>query len=228
MFKLTKLITFSANAGERDQQHISAALADAIRGTPDVSRGLVGSTLQGGVNCGDLLWHVQFPNEQAYRNAIFHPSWRTATDLLVDAGQIANVDSITYQQDAFDVRAPKIRNAVYRALILRLRPSIPLEKLHRFEGEMREMGRYVPAIRNWGFSRVIEGTGQRPWDYVWEQEFEDTDALTGPYMIHPYHFGWIDRWFDPESQDWILDTRLCHGFCLSAESMLTPSATAEA
>ena len=228
MFKLTKLVTFMPDAGETERQRITAALTDAVRGTPSVSRGLIRSTLPGGVNCGDLLWHVQFHDEQAYRAAIQRPAWRAAENALSDAGYVAHVDSIRYRQEAFDIREPKLQNGIYRALIVRLRPSVPLEKLRQFEREMREMGRYIPAIRNWGFSRVIDGSGARRWDYVWEQEFETADALMGPYMIHPYHFSWIDRWFDPESQDWILDTQIRHSFCTFTDSMLTPPSSTPA
>lgn len=226
MFKLTKLITLAGEAGEAERERVTAALTDAVHGIPDVSRGLVGSTLPGGVNCGDLMWHVQFRDEQAYRAAIQRPAWRAAENLLSDAGSVAHVDSVRYIKEAFDIREPKLQNGIYRALIVRLRPSVPLEKLRQFEREMREMARYVAAIRNWSFSRVIDGSGARRWDYVWEQEFENTDALMGPYMIHPCHFGWIDRWFDPESQDWIVDTQICHSFCTFTDSMLSlPSST---
>jgi len=31
--------------------------------------------------------------------------------------------------------------------------------------------------------------------------------------MYPYHWGHIDRWFNPECADWIVDTYLCHTFC---------------
>ena len=46
----------------------------------------------------------------------------------------------------------------------------------------------------------------------WEQEYADIGGLMGPYMLHPYHWAVIDRWFDPECPDWIVNTRLCHSF----------------
>jgi hypothetical protein len=32
-------------------------------------------------------------------------------------------------------------------------------------------------------------------------------------MLHPCHWGQVDRWFDPEDPDWLIDTFLCHSFC---------------
>lgn len=222
MFKLTKLITLMPDTGESERRRMAAALKGAIRTTPQVVQGLVAPTGPGCVNGGDILWHVQFRDERAYRDALLQPAWRS-TENLLDVGYVAHIDCVAYAQEAFALREPGLGDGIYRALLVRLRPGVASGKVRRFEREMREMATYVGAIRNWGFSRVIESRGARAWDYVWEQEFADAGALAGPYMNHPYHFGWIDRWFDPESQDWILDTRLCHSFCpLGGSSMLTP------
>ena len=79
---------------------------------------------------------------------------------------------------------------------------------------------YIPAIRNWQLSRAEEATGARRWTHVWEQEYADAGGLMGPYMMHPYHWARIDRWFDPECPDRIVDARLCHSFCAMKASVL--------
>jgi hypothetical protein len=227
MFKLTKLITLMRDAGEIERGHLTAALNGAIRATPQVVQGLIGPTQPGCVNGGDLIWHVQFHDERAYREAVLQPSWRSAENLL-NVDNVAHVDSIAYARESFAIRDPGITNGIYRVLLLRLRPAMASQKVRQFEREMREMAHYIAAIRNWGFSRVIVGSGLRGWDYVWEQELIDSNALAGSYMDHPYHFAWIDRWFDPESHDWLLDTQLCHSFCPLAGSVLTPPSSPQA
>lgn len=74
------------------------------------------------------------------------------------------------------------------------------------------MAKYIPAIRNWRFSNVIEAGGDLNWTHVWEQEYADIGGLMGPYMLHPFHWALIDRWFDPECPDWIVNIHLCHSF----------------
>ena len=74
------------------------------------------------------------------------------------------------------------------------------------------MGLYIPTIVNWQVSRVLEASGARPWTHVWEQEYEDISGLHGAYMLHPHHWGYIDRWYDPECTDYMIDTHLCHTF----------------
>jgi hypothetical protein len=221
MFKLTELVTFAASIKAAERSQIADSLRATIGSNPHVLRSLIEPTLQGGVNCGDLVCHTQFANEGAYRDAMRHPSWPAARDDL-QAGSPIQTERVAYAQGSSHLSNPGLANGIYRVLLVRLRPAIDPEKIQKFENEMREMAQYITAIRNWGFSRVTDGSGLRQWDYVWEQEFADASALMGPYMVHPYHFAWIDRWFDPESHDWILDTCLCHSFCAVENSILTP------
>ena len=173
-------------------------------------------------NGGDLVWHVQFLAEGAYRACIRQAEWHKV-DRALAAEPVSHVDSAAYQQGSLGVAEPDIRNGIHRTLLLAIRPAIAAEKIMQFEAEMREMARYVPAIRNWGFSSILEGSGARQWSYVWEQEFSSVSGLHGPYMMHPIHFARIDRWFDTETTDWIVETQLCHTFCAFEDSMLAPS-----
>ena len=68
----------------------------------------------------------------------------------------------------------------------------------------------------------VESGGARNWTHVWEQEYTDIGGLTGPYMLHPYHWSHIDRWYDPDCTDWIVDPHLCHTYCTFEDSMLAP------
>jgi hypothetical protein len=70
----------------------------------------------------------------------------------------------------------------------------------RFEADLLEMPAHIPQILNWRLSRALplpwNSAKCAPWTYVWEQEFESLDDLLGPYMLHPDHWAYIDRWFD--------------------------------
>lgn len=102
---------------------------------------------------------------------------------------------------------------IYRALLLSLKPGIDMALAARFEREVLAMPRHIRSIRAWRLSRVAQAHGTRPWTHLWEQRYDTLDGLVGPYMLHPYHWAWVDRWFDPESPHWIVDTHLCHSFC---------------
>ena len=221
MFKLTKLITLDPKASAADRQCLAETLRSATRSNQYVLRSRLQLTEMGVWNGGDLIWHVQLTDEAAYRAWVRQSSWHETERALADA-PVFHVDSVAYEQGSIGVAEPEISNGVHRTLLLAIRPAVAGEKIAQFEAEMREMARYIPAIRNWGFSRVLEAGGARQWSHVWEQEFRDLSGLQGPYMMHPIHFARIDRWFDTETTDWIVDTAICHTFCVFDDSMLAP------
>lgn len=87
------------------------------------------------------------------------------------------------------------------------------DRLYQFERETASLPRYVPIIRGWLLGRVKLAWGRFPWTYVWEQGFDRPDHLTRNYMMAPAHWGYVDRWFDPEHPDMLIDPALCHAFC---------------
>ena len=96
--------------------------------------------------------------------------------------------------------------------MLQVRNGVPAEEIARFEQELLGMPRYMRGIRNWRLGRVISPDTR--WTHVWQQEYTTINDLMGEYLLHPYHWGWVDRRFDPEFPDvWVVDTGLCHAFC---------------
>jgi hypothetical protein len=223
MFKVTKLITLQPEAGASDRQALVDALQSAVRASPQIARSMLQPTLPNVYNGGDYIWHMQFPDEAAYRACVEAVSWREAAGRSLASGPVAHVDSAAYESGAGAVPEPGIAGGVYRTLLLAMRPAMQPEKVAQFEVEMREMPRYVKSITNWGFSRVVEASGARQWTHVWEQDYRDIGGLMGPYMMHPHHWGFIDRWYDPEMTDWIVDRHLCHTFCAFETSVFAPS-----
>jgi len=222
MFKLTKLITLRPETSASDRQRLVDTLQSAVA-RPQVKRAMLQPTLPNVYNGGDFIWHLQFADEVAYRATIEDRGWRDTVGRALDADPVAHVDSAAYASGAGGAPEPGLKGGVYRTLLLALRPSVPAEKVAQFEVEMREMPLYVKSIRNWGFSRVVEASGARQWTHVWEQDYRDIGGLMGPYMLHPHHWGFIDRWYDPETTDWVVDRQLCHTFCAFDDSMLAPA-----
>jgi hypothetical protein len=83
------------------------------------------------------------------------------------------------------------------------------------------MPRYINAIRNWAYHRVDDEftIGPRQWTHVWEQEFQELSGLRVDYMVSPYHWGYVDPWFDPESPHRVVQPGVAHVYCPAA----TPS-----
>lgn len=45
------------------------------------------------------------------------------------------------------------------------------------------------------------------------------DDLPGEYLMHPFHWGRVDRWFDPEFPEWTVDA-ISHAFCTLTTSLI--------
>lgn len=211
MYKVTKLIEFAPGTGDDPRARLLARLAEAARAL-EVVRSVVNRSLPGNLNGGDLVWHVQYPDRAAYDRSLTGSAWRDVEGLLADAS-VAGEESVGYEAGPIGVRQPDLSGGIFRVLLLSVLDGTPQAIVERFEAELQAMPRYISSIRNWQLSRVADSSGARPWTHVWEQEYEDVSGLLGPYMRHPYHWGYIDRWFHPESPDQIVDTYLCQCFC---------------
>lgn len=211
MFNVTKLLYLRAEAGAGALEHVARQLGDALARVPRLTHFNVRPVGDYTVSGGDLACHAQFATEGDFAAARQGVEWQAVESVLGDAA-IAAINGVTYRNELVETREPGIRDCIHRTLLLAVKPGTPPAKIAQFEAEMREMPAHLPAIRNWSFSRAQTSTGARAWTHIWEQEFADVAGLNGPYMMHPIHFAHIDRWFDTESHDWIVDPLLCHSY----------------
>ena len=203
MFKLTRLVTLADPAAPEPLAEEVRALVTAHM----AYRQLVAPTLPGSHCGGDLLVHCAF-DSAAQRDA-----FGAALASLLARAAVAAVDGADYQGSPDGKRDPDLANGVYRVLLLSVDDRSEPGAIAQFEAETRMMPHYIPAIRNWQLSRIDAAVGERRWTHVWEQEYAGAEGLLGPYMLHPYHWARIDRWFDPECPERVVDARLCHSFC---------------
>jgi hypothetical protein len=209
MFKLTKLVTAAPGA---DRAALTAALSAAGE-SPLVRRAMLQPTLPGVFNGGDYIWHLQFADEPGYRAWRIDPKGgRAAESVLADVALVSHVDSAAYRGGRSGSKG-ELKRGAYRTLLLSVHRAPSQAAITQFDIETYEMGLYIPTIINWQVSRVVEASGARPWTHVWEQEYADIGGLHGAYMLHPHHWGHIDRWYDPECTDFMVDSHLCHTFC---------------
>jgi hypothetical protein len=196
MFNVTTLIHTEA------RESIVAALREAVHDVPDA---LVAPTLPGVRNGGDILMHLRFTDDRHW------PEVHARVDEVLSAPVITHVDSAHYRGRPVGPDEPD--GLVFRALFLRVDPTTPGDVVARFEADLAAMARYVSTITSWQLSRVETATGTSAWTHVFSQRFTDVEGLTGPYLMHPIHWAYVDRWFDPECPEFIVRDRVCHSFC---------------
>lgn len=135
----------------------------------------------------------------------------TPTAVLPDLpSQAEVVPLLPVASRAVPLAGPRVK----RTLLLAVRPGTPPDVVARFEADLTAMPEHISAIRSWALSRVdtAQPGASTRWTHAWEQEFADVDGLTGEYLLHPYHWGYVDRWFDAEMPDSIVEPDLAHLF----------------
>lgn len=163
---------------------------------------IVEPTLAGGRNAGHLIVRLRLRHE-----ASAPPPDFGLGEVIIGA------DGAIFDLIASSGARPG--DGVYRTALFHAARDATPTRCALFESETIEMPRRMACISGWGAGRVVRSWGRMPWDYVWEQSYARLEDLTLSYMRHPVHWGQVDRWFDPEHPDWLIDTGLCHAFCRS-------------
>lgn len=210
MFSVIRLIDVAA---EDDRDRLLTTLRSAASQV-GAERMLVEPTLPGSRNGGDILMHLRFADRY---------QWDCIADqfsrVLADSA-IRHINGASYTGTPTGIDWSASSGTVYRTLLLRAAAGTGDATIARFEADLQLMPKYVRTITVWQLSRVEHAIGASAWTHVFEQQFTDVDGLTGPYLLHPIHWAYVDRWFDPECPDVIVQDRVCHSFCRADTAVL--------
>ena len=200
-------------ADRADRDALEAALSAAGR-LPGVRRAHLAENIDVRFGAGHYTWDVCYESAGAAQAARASDQWRQTLAPLLDR-LLAAFEPVALENVGAGSRRPDLRAGIKRTALFRLLPDVSAERRSRFERELLAMPEYIPEILNWRLSRASAATeAARPdWSYVWEQEYADLAGLNGAYMVHPYHWAYLDGCFDPESGRQIIDGRMCHAYC---------------
>jgi len=218
MYRVTKVLNLAEGA---DSAAVVGALDHAGR-SARVLHFMLQPTLPQAANGGDFIWYLQFAGEPEYRAWLDDSeAGGIATGTLNNGALVSHVDSVCHEHGRAGSKGP-FQDGVYRSLMICINNAPDEAAISQFEFETYEMGLYIPGIVRWRISRVSEASGARPWTHLWEQEYRDIDGLLKSYMLHPHHWAWINRWYDPECVEHIVDSHQRHSFCNVAGSVILP------
>ena len=211
MFSVTRLVHLTDPSDAAAVAAVVHRIRAAVDATPH-RYALVQPTLDGVRNGGDVLVHLRFTTQWDWE------SCRSAVESAIGGPDVRHVDGADYlpgsgRESWSGSRTGAAAPTVYRTLLLRVDAAAARDVVERFEREMLRMPQHVTSMLSWQLSRVTASTGAGEWTHVWEQSFTDVDGLLGQYMAHPVHWGYVDKWFDPESVEYIVKDRVCHSFC---------------
>jgi hypothetical protein len=132
---------------------------------------------------------------------------------VVGLDRSEEVDWAVYETIAEGKGEGKAPGGIYRCLLLSVTEGTPAAVADQFARETIGMPDHISTILRWRLAKVTQSGGARRWTHVWEQEFEGPEGFSGEYMLHAYHWSFIDRWFDIESPERIVDRRICNSLC---------------
>jgi hypothetical protein len=195
-----------------DPSTVARSVTEALRGLPGIGRVHLSANLPGSWGAGDYTLDLQR-----------EPGAGTDLASIAALPGIARIDHLVYQRLAGGERQPGLQNGIWRTLLLRIRPGTSPEHITALEQDLLRMPAYMSGIRNWQLGRVLSGAG---WTHIWQQEFTSADALGGEYMLHPYHWGYVHRWFDLDWPECCVEA-LSHSFCPLSSSLLAATTPTE-
>jgi hypothetical protein len=220
MYRRIALLHLDPAAADADRSALEGDLDDVANRVPGVTHAHLGRHLEGTVGGGDYTWDLTFADAGSC------PSWDDQLALGGHTGlfdrMIKRVDCVQFPSTLVTVVDPDMADLVKRTLLLEVSREASAEQVARFDHILTGMPKYIPAIRNWAYHRVddVAPVGPRRWTHVWEQEYQDISGLRVDYMVSPYHWGFVDGWFDAESPHHIVEQGVAHVFCPSAGSIL--------
>ncbi|UVJ42111.1 Dabb family protein [Pseudomonas sp. LS1212] len=179
-----------------------------VQDLPGIEHASLGRNFEGSWGAGD------FTLDLCFASSAFQASTATGLERLPG---ILRVDRMAYQRLGGGERAAGLRGGVWRTLLFRVRPHQTLSHIASLERDLLCMPSFMVGIRNWQLSRVCSNS---TWTHVWQQEFARIEDLQGEYLTHPFHWGWVDRWFDPEFPEWTVEA-ISHAFCPFSKSILS-------
>lgn len=179
-----------------------------VQSLPGLHHFNLGRNHEGSWGAGDYTLDLCFASS-AFQAA-------TAASLAQLPG-VSRADRMAYRRLDGGLRAVGLQGGIWRTLLFRVRPQQDPGHVAALERDLLRMPAYMAGIRNWQLSRVCSDSA---WTHVWQQEFASVDDLLGEYLTHPFHWGWVDRWFDPEFPEWTVEA-IAHAFCPLAASILT-------
>jgi hypothetical protein len=219
----TAQLHLAEDTTEEDHKELVALLERAGSELPGVQLESLATNFVADFGAGHHTWDLVYPDRATADTARSSAYWREEVLPALDRHCRAR-SALGLETVAAGARAPGLTDGVKRTALFRLLPGVSAETRERFELDTLEMAAQITAIRNWRLSRAVpldwDASDGEPWSYVWEQEYATLDGLTVDYMVHPHHWAHVDRWFDVESGDQVVDTALCHAFAPMTESFI--------
>lgn len=157
---------------------------------------------------GNFFCEVGFADEAAFKAAKATDAWSALDGLMHNAETVANCEFIAFGEGPTTLQE-KENSTCHRVLFFSLRPGADPAMIEKMESVMNDMTAHVPGLRNCKLAKVVECSGTDEWAYAYECDFDEPMSFLGKYMSTPFHFLYIDKFFEPACGEWVANPNLC-------------------
>lgn len=206
MFSAVFAVTFAEGMDDAAKDQFVADARTAAAAVSDVF--LADKVLEPPMPGGDFVCEVGFADQAAYEAAKGSAAWGELKALMTDSSKVANCEFLAY--GAGDLRLQEQENSTcHRILFFSIREGADPAMIEKMEAHMNDMADHVPGLRNCKFARVVESEGSDEWAYAYECDFDEPMSFLGKYMSTPFHFLYVDKFFEPACAEWVANVNLC-------------------
>lgn len=203
MFVSLRMLTLPDHRIAQRDEHI-AALRSACDDLPGITSNWIAPMhSQGVINAGHIIWRMCHASQAAAQEATLSPAWAASIVPALAEMQITGAGYCMRRANLCAAGA-----GIWRGLLFRCFDHCDPAKVRELSEKTLLLPQYVPEIRSWALNPVCWTEGPRAIDFVWEQEYDSIEGLTGPYMHTPIHWGIVDAYFDADCPDYIVDPHL--------------------
>lgn len=235
-FRVCGLVHLREGVEDAEKEAVRNALIGAARRIEGVVESQAEFDLPGSIGGGHLTWDFQVADKKALLDLerAYGPSGGQGDIATPALGEDSEAEQAVERVDAAVLETIQCETtwkdfanhpeSIKRTNFVRVRDDAPPAEFMRWLRDTPRLVEYVPAIKNWCFSRVRGYLGPTPpiaWTHCWEQEFATPAGLHEDYMLSPYHWGHLDGYYDLENPRCIMDPDLTHLFCPARHSVLS-------
>ncbi|MEO5839101.1 MAG: Dabb family protein [Acidimicrobiales bacterium] len=220
MYRRIALLHVDPNSSADDLATFERELGAVVGRVPGLTNAHLGRHFPNTVGGGDYTWDLAFAERE--QCLPWPDQLRVADHADLFERVVTRADVVQFATTNAHIVEPAITDFVKRTLFIEVDRATPPDKAREFDRVLTGMPRYIHAIRNWAYHRVDDEftIGPRQWTHVWEQEFQEVSGLRVDYMVSPYHWGYVDPWFDPESPHRVVAPGVAHVYCPAATTIL--------
>lgn len=217
MFSAVFLLKFNETLTDAAKNEFVSSMEELASEVSAVS--LVKPLLMGSVPASDLYVEMGFPDQAAYEEAKKLFAWKKLDMMANDSELVAAREFVAFGEGK--ARYSDEEAKAHRLLIFHAYPDTPEALKEKMEDTIVKFIDYVPGLVNCKIAKVVECSGNMDWSYAFECDYDVPTTYLGAYLATPYHWAYIDKYFDPAATaTFFIDPNLCSVYCEADNAFL--------